>query len=63
MESRSFTLKISKGLAKLNLRRVAGPVYVEGFRDREPDILAAILTLEDAKPLFLELRRASVAFH
>lgn len=49
--------------ARLNLRRVRGPIYDEGMRSREPDVVAAGLTLDDAKPLYLEFQAAGVPFH
>ncbi|MEO8925969.1 MAG: VOC family protein [Caulobacteraceae bacterium] len=58
-----FYAQVARGGGRLNLRCVRSPTYSEGFREREPDVLAATLTLEDAKPLFLELRQAGVEFH
>ncbi|MDQ2859330.1 MAG: VOC family protein [Pseudomonadota bacterium] len=40
--------QVARGGGRLNLRRACGPIYSEGFREREPDVLAATLTLEDA---------------
>lgn len=57
-----FYAQVFRGGARLNLRKVAGPVFDEGFRAREGDILAATLTLDDAKPLFLEFQERGVAF-
>ena len=45
------------------MRQVRAPVYDDGMRSREPDVVAATLTLDDAKPLFLELKAAGVTFH
>ena len=47
--------------ARLNLRQVDGPVIDPGRRDAE-QLLAASITLEDAKPLFLEYQKAGVEF-
>ena len=45
--------------ARLNLRQVDDPVIDPARRDRE-GLLAASITLEDAKPLFLEYQNAGV---
>jgi catechol 2,3-dioxygenase-like lactoylglutathione lyase family enzyme len=47
--------------ARLNLRQVDVPVVDPARRDTE-GLLAASITLEDAKPLFLEYQAAGVAF-
>jgi catechol 2,3-dioxygenase-like lactoylglutathione lyase family enzyme len=47
--------------ARLNLRRVDPPVVDPARRDSE-QLLAASITLEDAKPLFLEYQNAGVDF-
>ena len=43
--------------ARLNLRQVGGPVLAPGIREREGDLLAASITVDDVKPLFAELER------
>jgi catechol 2,3-dioxygenase-like lactoylglutathione lyase family enzyme len=48
--------------ARLNLRCVAKPVLDPQLRDEE-DLLSAAITLDDAKPLFLEFQVAGVTFH
>lgn len=58
-----FYAQVARGGARLNLRSVSGPVFDGEFRTLEPDALSATVTLDDAKPLFLELREAGVAFH
>lgn len=58
-----FYAQVVRGGARLNLRRVRGPVYDGQFRSRERDALSAIVVLDDAKPLFLEYQAAGVAFH
>ena len=47
--------------ARLNLRQVDGQVIDPVRRDAE-QLLAASITLEDAKPLFLEYQKAGVEF-
>jgi catechol 2,3-dioxygenase-like lactoylglutathione lyase family enzyme len=47
--------------ARLNLRQVDNPVVDPARRDPE-QLLAASITLEDAKPLFLEYQKAGVEF-
>lgn len=59
----AFYAQITRDGAKLNLRRVAGPVFAKDFRAQEPDALSATLTLENAEPLFLEFQAAGVVFH
>ena len=59
----AFYAQVSRSEACLNLRKVAGPVFDDGFRRREPDVLAATITLGEAKPLFLEFQAAGVVFH
>jgi uncharacterized glyoxalase superfamily protein PhnB len=58
-----FWAQIVRDGGRLNLRTVSGPAFDSGFRSREPDALSATLTLDDAKPLFLEFQKAGVAFH
>ena len=58
-----FYAQVVRDGARLNLRKVAGPVFDSGFRARERDALSAALTLDDAKPLFLEFQKAGVTFH
>jgi catechol 2,3-dioxygenase-like lactoylglutathione lyase family enzyme len=57
-----FYAQVARGDARLNLRCVQGPIYDRDFLLREGDVLAATLTLADAKPLFLELRQMGVEF-
>jgi catechol 2,3-dioxygenase-like lactoylglutathione lyase family enzyme len=58
-----FYAQVARDGGRLNLRKVCGPVFDSGFRSREGDPLSATLTLDDAKPLFLEFQRAGVIFH
>ena len=48
--------------ARLNLRCVSQPVIDPQRRSKE-DLLSASITLDDAKPLFLEYQAAGVTFH
>jgi catechol 2,3-dioxygenase-like lactoylglutathione lyase family enzyme len=48
--------------ARLNLRCVSNPVIDPRLRDKE-DLLSASITLDDARPLFLEYQAAGVSFH
>ncbi len=59
----AFYSQVFRDGARLNLRRVCGPIYDEGLRSREIDVVAAALNLDDAKPLYLELQAAGVLFH
>lgn len=58
-----FYAQVFRDGARLNLRRVEGPVFDSAFRARERDPLSATLILDDAKPLFLEFQNAGVTFH
>jgi catechol 2,3-dioxygenase-like lactoylglutathione lyase family enzyme len=57
-----FYGQVQRDGARLNLRCVAAPVIDPGLRDSE-DLLSAAVTLDDAKPLFLEYQAAGVDFH
>jgi catechol 2,3-dioxygenase-like lactoylglutathione lyase family enzyme len=59
----AFYAQVARDGARLNLRRIKGRAFAEDFRAREPDALSATLTLDDAKPLFLEFQDAGVTFH
>ena len=48
--------------ARLNLRCLARPTIDPQLRDSE-DLLSASITLNDAKPLFLEFQASGVTFH
>jgi catechol 2,3-dioxygenase-like lactoylglutathione lyase family enzyme len=48
--------------ARLNLRCVTSPAIDPQIRDSE-ELLSASITLDDAKPLFLEFQAAGVDFH
>jgi catechol 2,3-dioxygenase-like lactoylglutathione lyase family enzyme len=48
--------------ARLNLRCLSEPAINPELRDRE-HLLSASITLDDAKPLFLEFQAAGVVFH
>lgn len=48
--------------ARLNLRCVSRPVIDAELREKD-DLLSASITLDDAKPLFLEYQAAGVPFH
>src|SRR5215831_6985022 len=49
-------------IARLNLRCMPMPIIDPQLRDKE-DLLSASITLDDAKPLYLEYQAAGVAFH
>ncbi|MGH6862542.1 MAG: bleomycin resistance protein [Phyllobacterium sp.] len=59
----AFYAQLVRGGGRLNLRKVAGPVFDSSFRARERDALSATLAVDDAKPLFLEFEQAGVRFH
>lgn len=58
-----FYAQVARGGARLNLRQIAGPVFAPDFRVREPDVLAATPTLEDAEPLFREYEAVGATFY
>ncbi|WP_343713120.1 VOC family protein [Inquilinus sp.] len=58
-----FYAQVTRDRARLNLRRVHGPVFAPGFRERETDLLAATIAVDDPKVLFLELQAAGAPFH
>ena len=56
-----FYAQVVRDGARLNLRQVYNPV-VDPLRREAERLLAAAITLEDAKPLFLEYQAAGVTF-
>lgn len=58
-----FYAQLCRDNARVNLRRVQGPVFSGDFRRKERDALSATFILDDPKPLFLEFQNAKVAFH
>ena len=57
-----FYAQVFRDGARLNLRHSSRPPIDPHLRDRE-DLLSASVTLDDAKPLFLEFQAAGVEFH
>jgi catechol 2,3-dioxygenase-like lactoylglutathione lyase family enzyme len=58
----AFYGQVARDGARLNLRCVAEPVIDPRTRDDE-DLLSASITLDDAKPLYLEFEASGVTFH
>lgn len=58
-----FYAQVMRGGARLNLRHVDMLPIAPGFREQEPDLLAAIITLEAAGPVFTAYDAAGLAFH
>lgn len=56
-----FYSQVFRDGVRLNLRQVDSPVIDPVRRDRE-QLLVASITLDDAKPLFLEYQKAGVEF-
>jgi catechol 2,3-dioxygenase-like lactoylglutathione lyase family enzyme len=56
-----FYGQVSRDSVRLNLRQVDEPVFDPARRDTER-LLAVSITLDDAKPLFLEYQNAGVEF-
>jgi catechol 2,3-dioxygenase-like lactoylglutathione lyase family enzyme len=57
-----FYGQVFRDAARLNLRHLGEPAICPELRDRE-HLLSASITLDDAKPLFLEFQGAGVIFH
>jgi catechol 2,3-dioxygenase-like lactoylglutathione lyase family enzyme len=57
-----FYAQVFRDGARLNLRHLDEPAIRPELRQRE-HLLSATITLDDAKPLFLELQAAGAAFH
>lgn len=57
-----FYGQVMRDGARLNIRCVSAPIIDPDRRDRD-DLLAATITLADAKPLYLEYQAAGVTFH
>lgn len=57
-----FYGQVRRDAARLNLRCVAAPLVDPALCARQ-DYLAASITVDDAKPLFLEFQSAGVPFH
>jgi catechol 2,3-dioxygenase-like lactoylglutathione lyase family enzyme len=57
-----FYAQVGRDAVRLNLRLVCEPVFAGDIRERE-DLLAASITVDDVKRLFLEYRAAGVAFY
>ena len=58
-----FYVQVGRDDARLNLRSVEGPIFAEGLRSRERDVLSATLTLDHAKAMFLEFQKAGIEFY
>lgn len=56
-----FYAQVVRDAARLNLRHVDRPVIDPKLRDQQ-ELLSAAITLEDAKPLFLEFQTEGVPF-
>ncbi len=57
-----FYAQVFRDGARLNLRYLDEPAIRPELQDRE-HLLSASITLDDAKPLFLEFKAAGVTFH
>ena len=55
-----FYGQVARDSARLNLRCMPMPIIDPQLRDKE-DLLSASITLDDAKPLYLEYQAAGVA--
>jgi uncharacterized glyoxalase superfamily protein PhnB len=56
-----FYAQVSRDGARLNLRQVDAPV-LDAIRRATEQLLTASITLEDAKPLFVEYQQAGIEF-
>ena len=57
-----FYGSVSRGAARLHLRFVHEPVITPEVREREEDLLSALLDVDNVKALFAEYRAAGVDF-
>jgi catechol 2,3-dioxygenase-like lactoylglutathione lyase family enzyme len=57
-----FYAQVRRDEARVNLRHVDGPVFVDGIRSRET-LLSASINVDDVKQLYLEYQAAGIAFH
>lgn len=57
-----FYGQVARDGARLNLRCVPIPIIDPQLRDKE-ELLSASITLDDAKPLYLEYQASGVTFH
>jgi catechol 2,3-dioxygenase-like lactoylglutathione lyase family enzyme len=58
-----FWAQVARDGGRLNLRQVSVAAFSDDFRVKENDPISATLTLDTAKPLFLEFFEAGVEFH
>lgn len=58
-----FYAQVARGGARLNLRRIEGPVFAADFSARNDDPLAAIVTVDGIEMLFSTYKAADVAWH
>lgn len=58
-----FYAQVARGGARLNLRRVDGPVRPADFLERTLDALAATVTVEGVEALEAEFAAAGAPFH
>lgn len=58
-----FWAQVARDGGRLNLRHADARPFAEDFLAKEGDALCATLTLDAAKPLFLEYQAAGVSFH
>jgi catechol 2,3-dioxygenase-like lactoylglutathione lyase family enzyme len=59
----AFYGQVVRDGARLNLRKVCRRPFDADFLTQEQDVLSACISLDDAKPLFLEYQAAGVTFH
>lgn len=59
----AFYAQVVRDGAQLNLRHVDGPVFAEGFRQAEGDVLSATVTTDDVEGLYREFADAGIDFH
>lgn len=57
-----FYAQVRRDEARVNLRHVDGPVFIDGIRARET-LLSASVNVDDVKRLYLEYQAAGIAFH
>ena len=59
----AFYAQVGRGGARLNLRRVEGPIFDPTLKERERDLLAASITVDDIDPLLAEFEARGAFIH
>lgn len=58
-----FYAQIQRDNVRLNLRHTDSPAFDDRFRQAQPDVLSATVTLDDTALLFEEFQASGATFH